>query len=59
VHLGIYGVRRSDGMTSYDNCPSREAFERFSRSSGFHGALAAARLPAPEVEGVPVDASRS
>lgn len=51
-------VRRADGITIYDTCPSQEVFERFSQSSGFRGALAAAGLPEPQIEGAPVHASR-
>jgi hypothetical protein len=51
-------VRRAEGITIYDTCPSQEVFERFSRSRGFLGALAAAGLPAPEIQGLPVHASR-
>jgi hypothetical protein len=51
-------VRRPDGIKIYDTCPSREVIESFSRSEGFLGALAAAGLPAPLVEGQAVHDAR-
>jgi hypothetical protein len=51
-------VRRPDGITIYDTCPSREVFESFSRSERFLGALAAAGLPAPVVESQAVHDAR-
>ena len=51
-------VRRPDGITIYDTCPSREVFESFSRSESFLGALAAAGLPAPVVESQAVHDAR-
>ena len=43
-----------DGITIYDACPTREAFERFSTSPEFSAALAAAGLPEPAIESAPV-----
>jgi len=43
-----------DGITIYDACPTREAFERFSTSSEFRAALAAAGLPEPAIESAPL-----
>jgi hypothetical protein len=37
------------GITVYDGCPSREAFEEFSRG-GFPSAVAAAGLPVARIE---------
>ena len=51
-------VRRDDGITVYDTCPSREAFEGFAASAEFHGAVAAAGLPGPSIEGVAVHDAR-
>jgi hypothetical protein len=51
-------ARRDDGITIYDTCPSREVFERFSTSDAFLGALAAAGLPQPRVEGHAVHTAR-
>jgi len=51
-------VRRDDGVTIYDTCPSRDVFERFSESDAFRSALAAAGLPIPTIEGGPVHAAR-
>jgi hypothetical protein len=55
VHLC---VREPGGITIYDTCPSEEAFRGFSTSDGFHQALAAAGLPEPQVNGVPVHNAR-
>jgi hypothetical protein len=43
-------VRRPDGITVFDTCPSAEVFAEFSTSEGFAGALRAAGLPTPTVE---------
>ena len=45
-------VRRDDGITVYDACPSRTDFEHFTASDEFRGALAAAGLPWPRIEPV-------
>jgi hypothetical protein len=45
------------GITIYDTCPSREAFEGFSTGAGFHAALRQAGLPEPRIEGRPVHAA--
>ena len=42
------------GITIYDACPTREAFERFSPGAECEAALTAAGLPAPEIESVPI-----
>lgn len=56
VHLC---VRRPDGITIYDTCPSREAFEQFSTSRGFRDALTAAGLPAPAIADAAVHTART
>lgn len=43
-------VRRDDGLTVYDACPTRDEFARFSTDPQVLGAMAAAGLPAPVVE---------
>ncbi|MFL6049738.1 MAG: hypothetical protein ACJ738_08165 [Gaiellales bacterium] len=51
---------RENGITVYDACPSKEAFEKFSTSEEFRGATAAAGLPWPRrIEGLPVHAARA
>jgi hypothetical protein len=51
---------RENGITVYDACPSKEAFEKFSTSEEFRGATAAAGLPCPRrIEGLPVHAARA
>jgi hypothetical protein len=45
---------RDGGITIYDACPTKEAFERFSTGPGFAEALAAAGLPMPAIEGRPL-----
>ena len=47
VHLC---VRRRDGITIIDTCPSAADFRSFTTSPEFHAALAAAGLPAPEID---------
>ena len=43
-------VRRSNGITVYDACPSREDFAAFSSSADIAAAFEAAGLPQPRVE---------
>lgn len=43
-------VLREGGVTLFDACPSRAAFEEFSQGGEFRAALAAAGLPAPRIE---------
>ena len=43
-------VRRDDGLTVFDACPSADVFAAFSVSADCHGALAGAGLPLPRVE---------
>jgi hypothetical protein len=43
-----------DGITIYDACPTREAFERFSTGPEFRAALAAVGLPDPEIRDAPI-----
>jgi hypothetical protein len=51
---------RDNGITIYDACPTKEAFERFSTSAEFRSASEAAGLPAPSgLEGVPLHAARA
>jgi hypothetical protein len=48
---------RDHGITIYDACPTQDAFERFSTSAEFRGAIEAAGLPWPtRIEGLPVHA---
>ena len=47
-------VRRPDGITLVDTCPSRDAYERFRASGWLDSAMAAAGLPAPDVTDHPV-----
>jgi hypothetical protein len=42
-------IRRDDGITIYDTCPSEEAFESFSTDPAVRSAMAAAGLPEPLV----------
>jgi hypothetical protein len=42
------------GITIYDACPTREAFERFATGADFQAALAAVGLPEPEIASAPV-----
>lgn len=49
VHLC---VRRADGLTVFDACPTRAIYESFTTSTTFLDAVAAAGLPAPRVEGL-------
>lgn len=43
-------VRTERGISVFDTCPSREAFEEISASERFRSAFAAAGLPFPRVE---------
>jgi len=47
VHLC---VRRDDGITIIDTCPSAADFRSFSTSAEFHAALDAAGLPEPQID---------
>jgi len=47
-------VRRDDGITLIDTCPTREAYERFRTSGWLDRALADVGLPAPTVTDHPV-----
>lgn len=59
VHFHACAVREN-GITIYDACPTREAFERFSTSAEFRNAAEAAELPWPSrIEGVPLYAVRA
>lgn len=51
---------REQGITIYDACPTKEAFERFSTGEEFRGAAEAAGLPWPNrIEGLPLHAVRA
>jgi hypothetical protein len=43
-------VRRTDGISVFDGCPSVQVAEAFSTGEGFRGAVAAAGLPEPRTE---------
>ena len=43
-------VRRADGITVIDTCPSEADFRGFSTSAEFAGALEAVGLPTPRVQ---------
>ena len=43
-------IERSDGITVYDACPSRDIFASFSTGPEFRAAIEAAGLPAPRIE---------
>ena len=48
---------RENGITIFDACPTKEAFEKFSTSAEFRNAAEAAGLPWPsKVEGLPLHA---
>ena len=48
---------RENGITIFDACPSKEAFEKFSTSAEFRSAAEAAGLPSPsKIEGLPLHA---
>lgn len=49
-----------NGITIFDACPSKEAFERFSTSAEFRSAAEAAGLPWPsKIGGMPLHAVRA
>ena len=51
---------RENGITIFDACPTKEAFERFSTSAEFRNAAEAAALPWPsKIEGLPLHAIRA
>ena len=51
---------RKNGITIYDACPTKEAFEKFSTSAEFRSAAEAAGLPWPgKIEGRPLHAVRA
>ena len=51
---------RENGITIYDACPSKEAFEKFSTSAEFRSAAEAAGLPWPgKIEGRSLHAVRA
>jgi len=51
---------RGDGITIYDACPTKEAFERFSSGTEFRAAAEAAGLPWPSrIVGLPLHAVRA
>jgi hypothetical protein len=47
-------VRRDDGITLIDTCPTRDAYERFRASGWLDRTLADVGLPAPTVTDHPV-----
>jgi len=49
VHLCI---TRDGGLTVFDACPAKAIYEEFTTSDTFLGAIAAAGLPAPRIEGL-------
>jgi hypothetical protein len=49
VHLCIV---REDGLTVFDACPSKAVHQEFTTSDMFRGAVSAAGLPAPRIEGL-------
>ena len=51
---------RDGGITIYDACPTKEAFERFSTGDEFRAAAEAAGLPWPSrITGLPLHAVRA
>jgi hypothetical protein len=58
IHLHACAVE-PNGITLYDACPTREAFERFSTSAEFRAGIAAVGLPEPEIEDYPLHAARA
>jgi hypothetical protein len=51
---------RENGITIFDACPTKEAFEKFSTSAEFRNAAEAAGLPLPsKIEGLPLHAIRA
>ena len=49
VHLCVV---RETGLTVFDACPTKAAYDEFTGSEMFRGAVTAAGLPAPRIEGV-------
>jgi hypothetical protein len=47
-------LRRPDGVTLVDTCPSRDAYDRFRASGWLDGAIAEVGLPAPVIADHPV-----
>jgi hypothetical protein len=59
IHFHACAVREN-GITIYDACPTKEAFEKFSTSAEFRSAAEAAGLPSPsKIEGLPLHAVRA
>jgi hypothetical protein len=59
IYLHACAVR-ADGITIYDACPTKEAFESFSTSDEFRSAAEAAGLPWPSrIEGLPLHVARA
>jgi hypothetical protein len=59
VHFHACAVRE-DGITIYDACPTKEAFEQASSSAEFRAAAEAAGLPWPNrITGLPLHAVRA
>jgi hypothetical protein len=60
MYLGVYRFAGDPAelLPAYDTCPDRETFERFSTGFDFRGAVAAAGLPEPSIDGAPVHAVR-
>lgn len=58
IHLHACAIEE-DGITIYDACPTREAFEAFSSSPEFRAATGIAGLPEPTIEGVPLHSARA
>jgi hypothetical protein len=51
---------RENGITIYDACPTKEAFEQFSTGADFRAAAEAAGLPWPDrIEGYPLHSVRA
>ena len=42
-------VQDAGGLWVYDTCPSKDVFQSFASSAGFHDAVKAAGLPPPKV----------
>jgi len=49
VHLCVV---TDSGLTVFDACPSREVYASFTASDTFRGAIAAAGLPEPRIQGL-------
>lgn len=59
IHFHACAVR-AKGITIYDACPTKEAFQKFSTSEEFRSAAEAAGLPWPnKIEGLPLHAVRA